>query len=83
MISDSKKGDIIGCSYDMNDVKSVMRFYKNGKRIKSADVVGIKGDVCPALSASGDCELKVNWGGEEQKHRPQKFEPVVASMSVI
>lgn len=83
MCSDAKVGDVLGCSYDLNDVKAVMRFYKNGKRIRSAEVVGIKGDVCPALSVSGDCELKVNWGGEEQKHCPEKFEPVVKSMSVL
>jgi len=83
MCSDAKKDDVIGCSYDLNDVKSVMRFYKNGKRIRSAEVVGVTGDVCPAISVSGDCELKINWGGEQQKHLPAKFEPVVASMSVI
>mmetsp|Transcript_8179 Transcript_8179/g.13246 ORF Transcript_8179/g.13246 Transcript_8179/m.13246 type:complete len:207 (+) Transcript_8179:1-621(+) len=83
MCSEAKKDDVIGCSYDLNDVKSVLRFYKNGKRIRSAEVVGVTGDVTAAISVSGDCELKINWGGEPQQHRPAKFEPVVASMSVI
>lgn len=83
MVPDAKKGDVIGCTFDLSGIRAVMRFYKNGKRIKGMDVEGIRGDVTPAVSVSDKCVLQVNFGGTQQKHRPAKFSAIIKTVSVL
>ncbi|KAM6490511.1 hypothetical protein JOM56_013854 [Amanita muscaria] len=62
-----KEGDVVGCGYEFG--RGVVFFTYNGRRLPDA-FVGVyvprtKWDVYAAVGVSDECEVQVNFGGEE------------------
>jgi len=74
---DFANGDVIGCSYDLSQVRSCLEFYLNGQRIDSATIRDVKGDVYPAVSVR-NATLEANFG-----HRAFAFPPPLGFDGVI
>jgi len=79
-----KVGDVIGCSYDLSQVRSVLEFYVNGRKIESATKIDVRGDVYPVVSVSGGSLLLVNFGQRSWKFPPPPlFESVIFSRDML
>mmetsp|Transcript_1950 Transcript_1950/g.3565 ORF Transcript_1950/g.3565 Transcript_1950/m.3565 type:complete len:183 (-) Transcript_1950:306-854(-) len=79
-----KVGDVIGCSFDLSSVKAVMRFYLNGKKLKDKTVKGVRGEVWPVVSTSGDTMISANFGQSTFEFPPPAgFEGVILSMDLM
>lgn len=78
-----KVGDVLGCSYDMSGVKSLLRFYHNGILLDKT-ISGVKGEVFPCFSVGGGANLAINFGQDPFEMPPEEgFEGVIFSMDMI
>jgi len=79
-----KVNDIIGCTFDMSQVRPILDFYINGVKLNKATRRDVKGDVYPAVSVSGGCHLQTNFGNSPfQFTPPPNFEGVIFSRDMI
>jgi len=81
---DFKVGDVIGCSYDLSQVKSVLEFYLNGEKLESATIRDVKGDVFPAVSVVQPCMIEANFGQAPWAYKPPaNFDAVIFSRDML
>jgi hypothetical protein len=76
-------GDIIGCSFDMSDVRPLLKFYHNGEPLEDATTNQVKGEVWPAFSVSGECTLQVNFGPTFSGSPPGQFDAIICSRDML
>jgi len=77
-------GDVIGCSYDMGQVRPLLEFYHNGVKLPGVSIDEVKGDVHPAISVSGGAMLLANFGQAPFEYPPpDKFDPVMFSRDML
>ena len=82
-----ESGDTIGVWYDLSGVKAVLGFSRNGVRENGWSVVGVKGDVYPAVSVADGSVLRLVFKADELKYSQQAkaagFEAAIRVRSVM
>lgn len=77
-------GDVIGVAYDQADMPC-LNFFHNGKLMQNERLVGMKGEVYPAVSVSGGAQLSVNFTHqfEYPPGNPYQYSGIIQSQSLI
>lgn len=79
--------DIVGVYYDLSGVKAVLSFSRNGVAESGWSVVGVKGDVYPAVSVAYGTVLRLVFKADELKYGEQAaaggFEAAIRVRSVM
>jgi len=77
----------VGVYYDLSGVKAVLSFSRNGVREEGWSVLGVKGDVYPAVSVADGAVLRVVFKADEFKYGEQAkaagFEAAIRVRSVM
>lgn len=79
--------DTVGVWYDLSGVKAVLSFTRNGVKESGWSVVGVKGDVYPAVSVAAGASLRAVFQAAEFKYGEQAktagFEAPIRVRSLI
>mmetsp|Transcript_1063 Transcript_1063/g.1497 ORF Transcript_1063/g.1497 Transcript_1063/m.1497 type:complete len:193 (+) Transcript_1063:168-746(+) len=81
-----KKGDFLGLSYDLSDIRPVLKLYINGKLVRTMQCSKDAGDVYPAVSVSDGCVLEANFEGSVDKFQygpPNTFPPIMFTRDIL
>ena len=75
-------GSTLGVALDQGDFPVQIYFYLDSKVVHQ--VSGIRGEVLPAFSVSGDAVLEANFGGKPYvQGMPMGFQGIIKSMSLL